>query len=100
VEKSPAVSEIFSPGWTVPGVMLTSSRWKSSMSKDEAVELCLICIGLEPDNEVLTYEVASNDMGSYHVECRWGGKFYNWVAPLEYQVELREWKRRMDNEGI
>lgn len=98
VMQSFAVSEVFSPEWSSPDIMLTANRWKSDMSKDEAVELCLICMGVEINSEVVTYEVMPNDLlEGYSVERRWMGEFTHWVAPLEYQVELREWKRRTED---
>lgn len=96
MEKSRAVSSTFSPPWDTPDVMLTNTRWYSLMSKEDAILLCLLCNGVV-NEDFVTFEVAKGDGAAYHVERRFGGRFTHWVAPMKFQVELQEWKRRLED---
>jgi hypothetical protein len=104
VEKSLAASKAFYPEWTIPDILLTSNRWKSRMTKDEAVELCLICQGVEQLDGLVTYRVITLDgvrggqFGNWYcVERLVDGVFTHFVVPLDFQFELQEWKRRLDS---
>lgn len=98
MEKSPAVSKIFSPDWEMPNIQLSLNRWQCFMPYRDACELCLICNAVDPHAPgFVTYGVTKGEGSAWMVEVRMAGRFTHWVAPFKYQQELVEWKRRLED---